>query len=178
LTELEFNNLFFAIWPNKEVRSELMRIQQTVCGHSGRLHHPEDLHLTLVFLGRVPPERIDCIEQVANGVTAVPFTLNLDRTGYWKRPHIVWCSPEQTPEPLNQLVHDLQLGLTNCGFQPEKRTYKPHVTLARKARPVKNSELDHSIVWSPHEFVLAGSHSRAELPRYTIIKSWGIWWFS
>jgi RNA 2',3'-cyclic 3'-phosphodiesterase len=174
LSEVKFNNLFFALWPDQEVRSELTRLQQDVCGKNGRLHHPQDLHMTLVFLGRVTPEQLPCVRQAADAVVVNPFTLGLDRTGYWKRPRILWCGPDEIPEQLSQLVLDLQQSLTTCGFKPEKRIYSPHVTLARKASSIEHSELLNPVVWQANEFVLAGSHSGYELPRYTVLDSWYI----
>jgi 2'-5' RNA ligase len=174
LTKLKFNNLFFALWPDQSVRSELVRIQQDVCGQNGRLHHPQDLHMTLIFLGKVSPERIDCVMQAAEAVKAEPFTLELNTTGYWKRPRIRWCGPDQTPGPLSQLVRDLQQDIEDCGFQPEKRTYKPHVTLARKVGYEDGLERAFSIIWQPQEFALAGSHSDAKPPRYKVIERWSI----
>jgi len=166
------HNLFFALWPDETVRSSLVRVQQSCSGSDGRMHHPEDLHMTLVFLGGVLSEQIPCVRDVANSLAAEPFSLELVRTGFWKRPRILWCGPERTPEPLQQLVHELQIGLTRCGFEPEKRTYKPHVTLARKASATPTQLLHEPIIWQPREFVLAGSHSGPKPPRYRILDRW------
>lgn len=153
---------------------ELVRLQRAVSGCSGRMQHPDDLHMTLVFLGRITPEQMACARQVADDIAADPFVLELDRTGYWKRPRIHWCAPKRTPEPLSRLVRTLQSGLTACGLQPEDREYRPHVTLARKAESVDNVALDASIIWQPREFVLAGSPPGDKLPRYRILDKWGI----
>ncbi len=174
MTEPKLNNMFFALWPDQEVRAGLVRLQQVISGQNGRLHHPEDLHMTLVFLGKVTPEQLPCVRQVGDAVAAEPFVLELSRTGYWKRPRILWCGPDQTPGPLNQLVGNLQQGLSACGFQPEQRIYKPHVTLVRKARPVENPKLNTPIIWRPREFVLAGSRSDTNPPRYRILERWNI----
>ena len=172
MSELKFNSLFFALWPDQEVRSELTRVQQKVCGQNGRLHHPQDLHMTLVFLGRVTPEQLSCVRQVGDAVVAELFTLELERTGFWKRPRILWCGPKDTPQQLAQLVQNLQQGLCACGFQPEQRTFRPHVTLARKVKQADADCLDESLLWTPRSFVLAGSHSGSELPRYRILNQW------
>jgi 2'-5' RNA ligase len=128
--------------------------------------------MTLVFLGRVAPEQLRCVRQVADSVVAYSFTLKLDRACYWKRPGISWCGPEETPKQLSQLVRDLQQGLCACGFQPEQRKYKPHVTLARKVKHAEASCLEQAIVWSPGYFVLAGSYSGPEAPRYRVLNQW------
>jgi 2'-5' RNA ligase len=71
-------------------------------------------------------------------------------------------------------VHNLEQGLISCGFQPERRNYTPHVTLARKARSEQPAVVADPVVWRPREFVLAASHSGAGLPRYKILDRWYI----
>jgi 2'-5' RNA ligase len=130
--------------------------------------------MTLVFLGRSTPEGIGCFEQVAENITAKPFTLKLNRIGYWKRPKVLWSGPDVCPEPLSQLVIDLQHTLRECGFRPEKRAYKPHVTLARKANEITANPLVKPLFWNPNRFVLAGSTSSSNSPRYRVINQWDI----
>lgn len=138
------------------------------------MHHQDDLHLTLVFLGRVSPEQMPCIRQVAATVVAQPFTLELTKIDYWSSSKTLWCGPEHTSELLEYLVHDLQQGLIDCGLEPERRVYQPHVTLARKASPSPRQHLERTIIWSPREFVLAGSYSGGKPPRYRILDRWAI----
>jgi len=164
--------LFFALWPDAGLSREINRLGEEVQGHGGRLHHPADLHMTLVFLGPVDPEQLPCIEQVADEILAESFGLSLDRIDYWPRPRILLLGSSETPEPLAALVKGLQAGLVECGFRPEKRPFRPHVTLARKARQVAASTLEQPLSWRPHEFVLAGSSMEAEPPRYRILKRW------
>ncbi len=130
--------------------------------------------MTLVFLGRVLSEQLPCVQDVANSILTESFSLELTKIDYWKRPRILWCGSDQTPEPLHKLVNDLQRGLLRCGFEPENRTYKPHVTLARKARPASVQQLQVPVVWQPKEFVLAGSHSGPKPPRYRILNRWSV----
>lgn len=153
---------------------ELSNIQRSLSVRNGCMHHPDELHMTLVFLGRMDFERLSCIRKIAAGITVKPFTLELTGVDYWKRPRILWCGPDLTPNPLGELVHDLQQGLSGCGFEPENRTYRPHVTLARKAGPAQVRRLDKPVIWSPREFVLAGSHSGNKPPRYSVFDRWSI----
>ncbi len=164
--------LFFAIWPDAGLTAALAKISEGLPAHGGRAHHPADLHITLVFLGEIRPEQLPCVEQVADAIQGVPFTLKLDRVGYWPRPRIPWVGPAETPEPLQALVQDLQCGLQECGFKPERRPYKAHVTLARKARPIPAARLEEPLAWQVREFVLAASHSGPKPPRYEVLKRW------
>ncbi len=174
MTESKLNNLFFALWPDTAVRDGLVHLQYSIYGQNGRMQHPDDLHMTLVFMGRITSEQIACARNMADKIRVEPFTLELSMVGYWKRPRILWCSPDAAPEPLSRLVYDLQQGLSACGVRPEERPYKPHVTLARKAVAVGDRFLEEPVVWAPHEFVLAGSHSGTGYPHYLVLDRWSM----
>ena len=174
MPEQRTQKLFFALWPDQSVREELLRIGQELPTHGGRASHPADLHLTLVFLGPVTAEQYPCVVQAAGAVRGMPFKLNVDRVGYWSRPRILWCAPAETPEPLRKLVADLQRKLLHCGFKPEKRPYSPHVTLARKARPVEFQLLSESLSWSAREFVLVASEPAGKPPLYRVLERWSL----
>ncbi len=166
--------LFFALWPDPETRDGLRRIGRGLSSHGGRPTHPEDLHLTLVFLGQVEAERFDCVIQAAEAVSAGPLQFKIDRAGHWKRPKILWCGPSEPSQPLQQLVEDLQEELAQCDFQPEKRPYCPHVTLARKARPMEDCALEEPLEWRAEEFALVSSLPVNEPPRYRILRRWAL----
>ncbi|WP_425442918.1 2'-5' RNA ligase family protein [Solemya velesiana gill symbiont] len=79
------------------MRKGLIRISQSLSGHGGRQLHPEELHITLVFLGMVDAEQYGCVIEAADRVAAQPFRFSVDSVGYWKRPRILWCGPSETP---------------------------------------------------------------------------------
>jgi 2'-5' RNA ligase len=172
LAEPGIQKLFFALWPDQTIREGLLRIGRELPPHGGHAPHPPDLHLTLVFLGPVTAEQYPCVVRAAAAIRGVPFDLTIDRVGYWSRPRILWCAPAETPEPLQTLVADLQRELLHCGFRPEKRPYSPHVTLARKSRPVEFQLLSESLSWPAREFVLVASGPGGEPPRYRILERW------
>lgn len=171
--ELSARRLFFALWPDPRVRQTLDRLSAGFGAGQGRAQHPLDLHLTLIFLGRVEPARLACIESAAASVPFVPFRLRIDRVGYWKPPRILWCGPGETPDPLARLVADLSERLAECGFQPEARAYAPHVTLLRKARAVPVHLIENPIDWTVSGFALAASDPSGVPPYYRILKKWG-----
>ena len=162
--------LFFAAWPDRSVREALRGIQAHFPG--GRPTHPQDLHITLVFLGSVNTESQACVTRIAEGIRGTPFTMQIDRVSYWRRPRILWCGPTVTPAPLQRLVQELQIGLKGCGFRPENRPYVPHVTLARKARPAETQVLPEPLTWQVSDFALVASHSGPVPPRYRVLRKW------
>jgi 2'-5' RNA ligase len=165
--------LFFALWPDEERRLGLQRVVSGLPRRHGREPHPEDLHLTLAFLGEVVPDRRACAERAADGVHARSFSLIFDQVGYWPRPRILWCGASDRPEPLLGLLADLNRGLVGCGFEPDRRPFAPHVTLARKAPPIDPRALDPPLVWPVSAFVLAGSRL-GERPSYRVLRQWGL----
>ena len=170
---MKAQRLFLGVWPDQATRKQLTRLIKALGDQSGRPQHPLDLHMTLVFLGMVEPELLECVDRVAGEACFQPFTMTIDRVGYWKRPRILWCGATQIPQALEQLVNELQNGLQRCGFVPEKRRFLPHITLARKVLPIENRAILQPFEWHAEGFVLARSNTGIAPPRYEILKKWG-----
>ena len=166
--------LFFALWPEDALRERLIDVRERIDGHRGKPVHPADLHVTLVFLGKVEADEYGCVVEAAEGVEGTSFELSIDRVGYWKRPRILWCGPSHAPAGLTRLFDDLRSRLTACGFSPEKRPYAPHVTLARKSLPVVGFRLERPLHLKIREFVLVSSDNGIPSPRYQVIKKWAL----
>lgn len=172
MAESPRQRLFFALWPDQRVRRALAALGRDAGARDGRPVHPEDLHLTLLFLGPVAAERIDAIAAAAGSVPFRPFRLAIDHYGWWKRPRILWCAPAETPAPLIQLFQGLQTVLAGQGFTPEKRPYSPHITLARKVVRGRAGTLAQPILWPVDGFVLVASRTHGDPPRYQVLKKW------
>ena len=148
-----------------------MKVQRELPNHRGRLVHPEDFHITLVFLGDLDADRRVCAEEAADRVRAAPFTLTLDRYGCFPRVRVLWCGASERPlEPL-ALLHALNGGLLGCGFSPERRPFAPHVTLVRKARPLPARALAAPIDWPLSAFALVIARP-GQRPRYGVVREW------
>ncbi|MFO0923809.1 MAG: RNA 2',3'-cyclic phosphodiesterase [Pirellulales bacterium] len=91
---------------------------------------PENLHLTLHFLG-------DCslaaVRNAISKVTSRTFSLTLRGVGAFEgqdRESILWVNVLQNAELL-ELHRILAEHLVDAGFSLDRRAYRPHVTLAR-----------------------------------------------
>ena len=164
--------LFFALWPDAQVRSRLAALQAALPRQQGSWVHPEDLHVTLQFLGPVEPAQQACIAEAAGAVRAEPFDLEIDRLDFWSRPRIVWAGVAGVPPQLDALVETLGRNLARCGFQPEKRAYRPHVTLLRKTTPIEKHALEKPIPWHVDHFVLVESRPGGDPPWYRPLEGW------
>ena len=98
--------------------------------------NPNDVHLTLKFLGNISPTIID---QITRGITNAaqkipPFTLYVQQLGAFpslKPPLIATAALVGELDKLSQLQKLLESSLSGLGFAPEPRSFKPHLTLAR-----------------------------------------------
>ncbi len=172
MAEGDLQRLFFGLWPDAAARQRLVALADALDIPGGQRVHPEDLHLTLQFLGTVPVARRPAVLAAADGVEGAPFELQLACTGYWPRPRIAWCAPIEIPTALTALVTRLGAQLAPIGYAPEARPYRPHLTLARHARAAPAEALPAPIAWPVVSFALAESLSGAAPPRYRILRRW------
>lgn len=147
--------LFFALWPDAAARRALASLAGEVAGRSGGRAVGEDrLHLTLVFLGEVPRDRIPAARAAASGVAVPPFELSLDHIGSFARTGVAWAGVDPPPAELAGLHAALAGRLSEAGFGLEKRAFAAHLTLARRiARPVEGAAIA-PIAWRVPEFAL------------------------
>ena len=89
VTDKQFSRLFFALWPSNQVRQSIVDVFSAIAipDHSCVLQ-PENLHITLHFLGQVESDRKVCIQQVACALNDKPFVVNLDCLGYFTKAKI------------------------------------------------------------------------------------------
>lgn len=168
----ETRRLFFALWPDGAVREALAGLLNGEPPRTGRRVPETNLHLTLAFVGNVDAERQVCMAAAAATVAAAPFTLSLDRLGFWPRPRIVWAGATETPDALCDLVARLNTALVACGYQPEQRPYQAHVTLTRKAQAPPRRRAIPPIVWTADAFCLVESVSEERGSVYRILATW------
>lgn len=112
---------------------------------------PENLHLTLKFLGSTPDILLPKIkEYLLNIVSSYePFYIKICKTGVFpnrKYPRVIWVGVEDS-EVLMKLKRDIENSLKFFGYQKEDKEYKPHLTIGRVRSqkgivPIVN-ELDH-----------------------------------
>lgn len=128
---------FVALRLTPQVYEVLADIQDTLrkVVPRARWTRPEGTHLTLKFLGDVVPGKIDEIAVLLDQAAAhhKPFKLKLDGVGAFPRlrfPRVIWVGIKPCEE-LTALQKEVEDALQTVGFDPEKRAYKGHLTLAR-----------------------------------------------
>jgi 2'-5' RNA ligase len=110
------------------------RLSMISCGLPGaRWVQPEQLHLTLRFIGEVDGHRFLDIREKLDDVRCESFSMQLQGVGFFpprKKPRVVWVGVEKN-ERLISLRNRIESVLVRGNLKPDKRKYAPHITLAR-----------------------------------------------
>ncbi|NVK56374.1 MAG: RNA 2',3'-cyclic phosphodiesterase [Alteromonadaceae bacterium] len=91
-------------------------------------------HITLCFLGSISPRQMEPLCEHLDDISAPPFEVTLDSTGYWSGPKIFHACPTVIPAPLVQLASLTHSAARQAGISVERREYRPHVTLIRNVK--------------------------------------------
>jgi 2'-5' RNA ligase len=172
--EPDRHRVFFALWPDDAVRSAISRATRDAvraCG--GRPIAKERLHLTVAFLGELTGAGLDVARQIPTQTPATAvgaFELTLDAIGIWPESKILWLAPRAPPDALGELEARLSDALAERGFRTEERIYRPHVTLARRARPVE--VVVEPIRWSVGDLALVESFPDGRNVHYEVLERW------
>lgn len=169
--EPDRHRVFFALWPDEATRSAISRATRDAVRLSGgRPIAKERLHLTVAFLGELTGAGLE----IARGVPPIsvggPFELTLDAIGVWPESKVLWFAPTAPPAALGELEARLWNALAERGFRPEERTYRPHVTLARRARPVDAGV--EAVRWAVGHLALVESFPEGRSVYYEVLERW------
>ena len=123
--------LFVSLALPEPVRAEL---RQICCGLPGaRWVPPEQLHLTVCFIGETDGAMFRSICDALAEIHSPTFSLQLRGIGFFpprKTPHSLWAGVEKS-DNLLQLHRKIESALIAVGLTLEQRKFAPHVTLAR-----------------------------------------------
>jgi 2'-5' RNA ligase len=131
--------LFFGLPIPPELAQALTRLTRAIELPKGRRTAPENLHLTLVFLGEVAEPTLPPIEQELSELHFAPFPLKLTSLNTFRRGGVLFAEVEPT-HPLLHLQAKTVATMARCGFapkDPEDHPYQPHITLARFRGPLR-----------------------------------------
>lgn len=166
----ETQRLFLALWPDAAVRCAVAGLaRQAVL--DGRRVSPENLHVTLAFLGDVASAARPRVLTIGANLVESAFALELDRIGCWPRQRISWIAPSRTPAALARLNRELRQVLGKAGFPVPARRFVPHMTLARRSAPHAFHNVT-PVVWSVDRITLVRSYLERAGARYEILCEW------
>ena len=132
--------LFVALEIPSAVRENLAALLESlrVVSPQTRWVRPQNLHVTLKFMGEVPGTKLAATCSALAGVRSdQPVTLDFRGLGFFpneKRPRVFWAGIDASPN-LKTLAADLERAMEKLGIPREQRPFSPHLTLARFEPP-------------------------------------------
>ncbi len=159
---------------------ELLRIQQLISQprlFTGTYVKPDNLHITLLFLGSLDSEELATVSEVLSTIKHPPFFAELERLEVptWHPPRLVWVS--FSGDGLASLYSILSSLLPH---HADKRAFTGHCTLARIRKIAHKSPLKDLIEtikvaplsWKVQSFSLYASRTEQTGAEYTIVRTY------
>jgi 2'-5' RNA ligase len=99
---------------------------------------PENIHLTLKFLGDVSLNNIEVLTELleVEVATIKPFVISVGGVGAFPKlrsPRVIWVGIE-APDELAMLQRGIDTQTARIGYARERRSFSPHLTLGRVSR--------------------------------------------
>ncbi|MCI2105651.1 MAG: RNA 2',3'-cyclic phosphodiesterase [Intestinimonas sp.] len=127
--------LFIAVRFDAETQAHILDVQGRLWNldQHASFTRLENLHLTLVFLGEVRPERLNAVKQAMLRTHIEPMDLTFDRVGRFRqRDSELWWIGLRLNPTLERIQGELSRHLAAENFPLETRAFQPHLTLARR----------------------------------------------
>jgi len=133
---------FIAVNLPETIKAEIGEIIARLrnAGPPARWVPAQNLHVTIKFLDEIGEDQI---KPLIGAITAAsgqikPFELKLGGFGFFpneRKSRVFWIGIESGLDELKQLAHGVDRQTEPLGFQPEKRAFSAHITLARFRQP-------------------------------------------
>lgn len=124
--------IFIAIRFTEAFRSSILDAQDGLkeYGVKGNYTQPENLHLTLAFIGET--ERVEEIKAAVDAVKFEPFVIRTGKMGCFNgRSRVVWLGIEGEDKVM-AIAQQLRRNLDQRGIDYAKGKFSPHITLVRQ----------------------------------------------
>ncbi|GAB4528041.1 MAG: RNA 2',3'-cyclic phosphodiesterase [Anaerolineales bacterium] len=140
---------FIAIDLASDVVKHLARVtedlQARISPHLVRWSSPENIHLTLKFLGDVSVQNLPLLKDAlrAEAASRSLFDLSVGGLGAFPKvnqPRVIWVGVE-APDDLSSLQRAIENQMERLGYERQARPFAAHLTLGRVSRNVEAREL-------------------------------------
>ncbi len=157
--------LFVALSLPDEIRERLAELEDRLPG--ARWVPPENLHITLRFLGEVDGGTAHDIDAELTSLRGIGFEVTLAGLGHFgdgSKVRALYARVEPS-EPLQRLQQKVEQAVQRAGLKPEGRKFKPHVTLARfRSGAIGGPDVERFLV--RHSLFRAGPFGVADFVLY------------
>jgi 2'-5' RNA ligase len=176
---------FIAVELEEAIRDQAVALQAELARAAADVKwvEPENLHVTLVFLGEVPDKEVPTVCRIAQESLSGmgPFRMTVETLGSFpnpRRPRTIWIGVGAGVQELCQIHDALEIPLMDLGYRREDRRYTPHITLGRVKGDRPNDKLVTAMArhaaWkggemTVRELCVMGSELTPQGPVYTVL---------
>jgi 2'-5' RNA ligase len=131
---------------DESVRKRMGDVQSLLTGTKAHLKlvQPQNIHVTLRFLGNITPNTVGKIFDEMKKVQFTPFDVIISGIGafpHLRYPRVVWAGITEGAEQLRNVFSQLEPRLRSLGFAPDTKGFSPHLTIARVKSGRNKAEL-------------------------------------
>jgi len=121
---------------NEQVFARLAAAQKLLreTGADLKFVEPQNIHVTMRFLGDISPGMVDKIHQAMTNVRFTPFSIQLRGLGVFPSlnyPRVVWAGMTEGADQLKGIFTQLEPQVRELGFEADSYGFSPHLTIAR-----------------------------------------------
>ena len=99
-----------------------------------KLVKPENIHVTMRFLGNITPPMADSVHEAIQKVSFSQFDVEIRGLGAFPKlqyTRVIWAGIKNGAEQLSNVFDQLEPKLRELGFRPDSKGFSPHLTIAR-----------------------------------------------
>ncbi len=184
--------LFFAVEIPSQVRARAVQVQRRLSRAAGGMVkwvEPENLHITLKFIGEVEAGKVEQVRRIGRqaALKARPMNIEVAGAGAFPSPssvRVLWLGVRGDTAELAGLAEALEAGLEEAGIcGRESRPFVAHLTLGRARRGARLRGIAPALAefegesfgeFRVESFVLMRSHLRPEGPVYEVVERFSL----
>jgi len=135
---------------NESVLQRLREIQDKLAktGTDLKVVEPQNIHITMRFLGDIKPTMVDSVHEAMNKVSFSAFNCKIHGLGAFpdmRYARVIWAGIREGADELKSVFNQLEPNLRQLGFRPDPKGFSPHLTLARVKTGRNKAELANCV---------------------------------
>lgn len=168
---------FIAIDPPQEIKNYLADIQTKLKKSNADVKwvKPQNIHLTLKFLGEIDDTKLHKIIDILNGISLnhAGFFMRTAHVGAFPRiqsPRVIWVGIDKGNDRITSIVHELEEKIEKIGLPKEEKSFSSHITIGRTKSSLNREKLSGLLNNAAHEG-LATNFPEFFVPNIILFKS-------
>jgi 2'-5' RNA ligase len=150
---------FIAIELPKEIKDALSKLQQQLKSTQADVKWvaPENIHLTLKFLGEVEDKNLESIIKIINELAKnyPSFLARIFSIGAFPKlnyPRVIWVGIDKGDDRIKEIANELENRIAKLGIPKESRPFSSHITIGRTRSTLNRERLAQELNKLTEEF--------------------------